>query len=215
MSILRRSETPLIIASIITLIVLADDFIADPNFRIISTTIQTWAIVLAGFALGVGSINLFRRQIRYVQNKEEVPRSLLIMGLMIIIIISGVIDLQLNNPIFRFILDNVYVQIYAGTWAFQYFFGVYAFYRSYKIRNVYSLAMLLGSVFVIIKNAPVFEAIIGPSAAVVGDWIFSNPNLAGQRAINMSASLGLILIGLRTVLGKERGYIRGGGEGGG
>ncbi len=212
MSFLKKSEIPLGLASVITIIMLLDLFLGEPNLRLLSTTIQEWTIILAGFALGVGSINLFFRQVKQVQTKKEVPRSMLVMVLMLVILVTGVVDLELNNPIFRFILDNIYVQIYAGTWAFQYFFGVYGFYRAYKVRDIYSFAMVFASVFVIFKNAPIFEAIVGPSASLIGDWLLNVPNLAGQRAITVSASLGIILIGLRTVLGKERGYIRGGGD---
>ena len=43
-------------------------------------------------------------------------------------------------------------------------------------------------------------------------WIFAVPNMATNRAVMIGAALGAIALAVRTLMGIERGYLRGGGD---
>ncbi|GAH30852.1 unnamed protein product, partial [marine sediment metagenome] len=43
------------------------------------------------------------------------------------------------------------------------------------------------------------------------NWIFDVPNTATMRGVMMGAALGAIALAVRTLMGIERGYLRGGG----
>ncbi|MBS7657524.1 hypothetical protein KEJ33_06345 [Candidatus Bathyarchaeota archaeon] len=208
MSLMRRIEIPLTISGIIVGIILIDTFSGDKTVRAISTTLQSWAIILAGAAMGIGAINLIRRQIRNIQSKRMIVRSVGIIVLLLVMLASGVVDLNLQNPVYTFIVNNFYSKIYGAGWAFQYFFLYYGLYRAYRVRNVDSLFLFIGSVLIILKSAAIFQVIMGDPIVMLGDWILSVPNLAGNRAIIIASSLGIVLLGLRVLLGKERGFLR-------
>jgi hypothetical protein len=208
MSFMRRIEIPLTISGIIVGIILVDTFSGDATVRAISTTLQTWAIILAGASMGIGAINLIRRQVRNIQANKMVLRSFGIIILLVVMLASGVVDLNLQNPVYLFIVNNIYSKIYGAGWSFQYFFLYYGLYRAYRIRNLDSFFLCLGTVFIILKSAAIFQAIMGDPIVILGDWILNVPNLAGNRAIIIASSIGIILLGLRVFLGKERGFLR-------
>lgn len=208
MSFLRRIEVPLTISSIVVAIILLDTFSGDKTVRAISTTIQSWAIILAGAAMGIGAINLVRRQVRNIQARQMVVRSAGILILLGVMLGSGIVDLNLQNPVYKFITENFYSAIYGAGWSFQYFFLFYGLYRAYRVRNLDSALMCIASVLVILRSAPIFELVIGPYALIGGDWMLNVVSLAGNRAIIIASSIGILLIGLRVMLGKERGYLR-------
>jgi hypothetical protein len=213
MSILRRSELPLAISGIMVFVILIDSFIDNPSIRAVSTTFQSWAIILAGFALGIGAINLIKRQVLNIQRGEIAFRSAGIIVLLLITMGSGLADLTLNHPIYLFITNNIYSKLYGTGWSFQYFFLFYGLYRAYRIKNVDSFFMVLSSVLLILNKGTIFEAILGNTIAVLpGDWVLKVPVTAGQRAIIIASSIGILLIGYRVLLGKERGFLRAGGS---
>ena len=51
-----------------------------------------------------------------------------------------------------------------------------------------------------------------PPFIPIGDWIFSVPNMATMRAVIIGNALGAIALAMRVLLGKERGYLKGGEE---
>ena len=211
MSILRRSEIPLVISGVCVLIILIDTFAADKTIRTVSTNIQSWAIIMAGFALGIGCIKLIMRQVNEFQKRISPIRSVGIVILLLVMLASGIVDLNLRNPVYLFLTNNVYSLLYGVAWSFQYFFLFYGLYRAYRVRNIDSLFMTVATILLILKSGSVFETFMGPIAIRGGDWLLNVPVLAGNRAITISASLGIMLIGLRVLLGKERGYMRTGG----
>jgi hypothetical protein len=210
--LLRRVEIPLAISSIITIIILIDTFSGVAAIRTVSTTLQSWAIILAGFALGLGALNLIGRQIRQLQRREMIIRSAGTLLLLVVVIITGLADLTLQHPVYRFITDNAYSKLYGTGWSFQYFFLFFGMYRAYRVRNIDSFFMFLASVLLILKSGTIFQAFLGPNAVVPGQWILDVPSKAGQRAIIIASALGIISIGFRVLTGKERGYIRAGGS---
>jgi hypothetical protein len=63
----------------------------------------------------------------------------------------------------------------------------------------------------VMSNAPLFTATV-PVVKTVGQWIYDIPNMATNRAVTIGAALGLVALAVRTLLGRERGYLRGGGD---
>ena len=215
MSILRRTEIPIAITALVALIVLLDLFTGIASINAVSTLLQKWSIILAGFALGIGAINLFMRHLKQIKERKS-PRwtsSIIVVFFLVVTIITGVLDLNLNNPIFRFILDSIYARLYAGVWAFQGFFMIYAFYRAFKVRGLESGIMFAAALIMILKNAPIFEQYLGLNFQAFAQWIMDVPNVAGARAMTVSAAMGSLILIMRALIGKERAYLkRSGGE---
>jgi hypothetical protein len=61
------------------------------------------------------------------------------------------------------------------------------------------------------SNAPLFTSTF-PFFIDMKNWIFDVPNASTMRAVTMGAALGAIALAVRTLMGIERGYLRGGGE---
>jgi hypothetical protein len=210
MSILRRTEVPLIVTGIVTGIVLIDLFSGNASVRAISTVLQQWSIILAGFALGIGAVNLLWRHGNEIRTRKSNVwyKSAIVFFFILVMMITGLIDLNLANPVFRFTLDNIYARLYAGVWAFEGFFGVYGYYRAFKVRGFESAIMFVASVIITLKNAPLGEAILGPGFIALGQWVMDIPNVAGIRALTVSAAIGTLILALRSLLGKERAYLK-------
>ena len=66
-----RRELPLFLLSIIGIIVILDYFVISKEIQFISSTLQNWAIIIAGFALGVGIVNLTRIHLKHILKRKQ------------------------------------------------------------------------------------------------------------------------------------------------
>lgn len=91
------------------------------------------------------------------------------------------------------------------------FFITSAAYRAFRARNFEAALILVAGTIVVMSNAPLFTSTF-PAFIDAKNWIFDVPNASTMRGVLMGAALGAIALAVRTLMGIERGYLRGGGE---
>jgi hypothetical protein len=175
--------------------------------------IQNWAIIIITFALAIGIVQLTMLRGRWLMNPKETPRrralSALFIAEMWIITIVG-IALSTQSPVFAWISTNIYATITSAT---NGLIGVYitlACYRTLKLRR-WDIALFTIVCFIhLVANTPLVSYIIGYGWFSVSQWIYFWPADAGGKALAVIAALGMISVGVRGMLGLERGILGGG-----
>jgi len=204
MSSTTRREIPLLILGVTGIIVLADNFIAIDAVKFASDTLQKWAIIIMGFAIGIGVINLSRLHIKQVvrRNKEKNQWffSLSLLILMFAVLITGLLG-GTNNPIYRFGFDGIYVPTNATIYSLLAFWIVSAAYRAMRARNIEASLLLVTSFIIMMKDTPLILTRI-PLVGDVAKWINSVAMIGGNRGLIITGALGLIILGIRILLGK-------------
>jgi hypothetical protein len=88
------------------------------------------------------------------------------------------------------------------------FYIISAAYRAFSARNAEAGLLIIFGILVMLKNAPVGEA-IWTGFPVIGTWIMSIVNTSAYRGIMMGIAIGGISLSLRTLLGQERAFLGG------
>ena len=83
--------------------------------------------------------------------------------------------------------------------------------RAFKARNLEAAIVLVSGTLMVMGNAPLFTNSV-PVLNDISLWIRNIPNMATMRGVMIGAALGAIALAVRTLMGIERGYLRGGGE---
>jgi hypothetical protein len=91
------------------------------------------------------------------------------------------------------------------------FFITSAAFRAFRARNLESSLVLVAGTVMVMSNSPVIANYV-PALKTLGLWIREVPNMATFRGVMIGAALGSIALAVRTLMGIERGYLRGGGE---
>jgi ABC-type enterobactin transport system permease subunit len=78
----------------------------------------------------------------------------------------------------------------------------------FKARSKEAALLLISAVLVMWGRAPI-SAVISEGFAAIADWMMAVPNTAGMRGIVIGIGIGVISIGIRTLLGIERGHLGG------
>jgi hypothetical protein len=183
---------------------LADFFLQEPALDAVGAYLVEGAVVLGGFAMLLGVINLARVHLSRVKGKEKD------WGLSIVLVVAMLAMLLLgiggpaSEPVtwtYRYLLTPLQGTLYA----LLAFFVASAAYRAYRVRNWESLLMVGAAVVVLLGQVPVGRMIWG-ELPVFKEWLMAVPVAAGARGILLGVSLGALIAGLRLLLVIDRPY---------
>lgn len=229
-----KRNIPLIFAFITGILVVISEFIPHRPFSMMITTLQDWFMIISGFAILLGQISLFQSNLSKIQNKES-GWQFYLAGLLSFTLMLGVgllwgtqeykglaghgtsIQSWLGSKPFDYLFDNAYMPLSATMFSLLAFFIASAAYRAFIIRSFESNLLMITAVIVILGRTSfggmltswLPESLKFWHLPNLSDFIMEFPNSAAQRAIMISAALGIIGSSLRIILGIERSYLGG------
>lgn len=206
MSALKRREIWIAITALSGLIVIFDQFFVLQITRDLTGLIQGWAVTIAGLAVGLGLINLGIIHTRCLAKRA--PNWYLSLWLLFIMILTIAIGLSMstNSPQYSWLFQYVYAVVGATMWSLLGFYLASASFRALRARTLEAGLLILSATLLMLSQAPVGSLI--PYLPEASNWIRNVVNTASQRGIMMATAVGAIGLGIRTLLGRERGYAK-------
>jgi hypothetical protein len=227
-----KRNLPLIFAFISGILVVVSEFIPHRPFSLMVSTLQDWFMIIAGFAIILGQISLFQANLAKIKERKSgwyfYLGGLISFTLMLIIgLLWGtqeyrglmghgeVVQSWLGMKPFDYMFDNAYMPLSATMFSLLAFFIASAAYRAFIIRSFESNLLMITAIIVILGRTSFGGMITAwlPDNLTfwhlpnLSDFIMKYPNSAAQRAIMISAALGIIGSSLRIILGIERSYL--------
>jgi uncharacterized integral membrane protein len=87
------------------------------------------------------------------------------------------------------------------------FYYVSGAYRTFRIKTLRTGVLALSAIIIVILNAPWMQNPF-PVAQDLSFWLLNNPQMAASRAMVITGGIGTIVLGIRVVLGLEKGIQR-------
>jgi len=202
-----RRELPVLLAGLSGVLMVVEYFFSPKILKTWGSEMQNWGIIIAAFALGLAAVNLIRTHTkRVVARRGEWWNSVLLLVALFATVISGVISRQ--TPVFKFLFEKMITPLGAAFYSMVAYYLLSAAYRTFRARSWEATALLLSGIIVMLGRAPVGE-VIWKHFPAVADWIMKYPNLAGSRGVLIGAAVGTVGVGIRIILGIDRGYLGG------
>lgn len=211
MSEVYKKNIPLLITAVFLVLVIIEYFLTVPVLKTIGLELQSWAVLIVAFAIGIGGINITKHNLLMIINKkEDWYLSVWLLFLMVLFVVLGIGFGQESNA-FQWLYINVYGALSSTTYSILGLFITSAAFRAFRARNLDSAVLLISGYLVLIGNTPASVAIWG-GFTPIGEWIINVPDAAATRVIVIGAALGMVTLALRIVTGKETGFLGAGGE---
>jgi hypothetical protein len=229
-----RSRIPIIVAFIAGIIPILSlyipkGFLSGPAGM--SPRLDRWLIIVAGFALLLGIVNVVQNNSRKIARRDSgwMFSAVLLVGLLITgsLGIWGAVSGEgigfrpdgSTTP-FKWIEDRFFQPLQSTIFSLLAFFMASAAFRAFRARNTEATILLVAAGLVMAGRVPLFELLavpfpaLQPSAAAASlflggltEWIMNIPNGAAQSGIIIGAALGAASMAIRVILGIERGYL--------
>lgn len=229
-----KRSFPLVFAFIVGMIVILSEFIPHRPFNQIVSTLENWFMIISGFAILLGQISLIRMNANKIAHKlpdwQYSLAALISFTLMLIfgllwgmqdtpgLLGNGEVIVQnIGHKPFDYLFNNAMLPLSSTLFSLLAFFIASAAYRAFIFRSLESNLLMITAIIVIIGRTSLGSMLTSwipesfsfwhiPNLA---DFIMEYPNSAAQRAILISASLGIVGSSLRIILGIERSYLGG------
>lgn len=218
-----KREIPLLITFVAGIVMIVQ-FYANP-LSWLGDLFNDFYNIIITFAYVLGACSLL------VVNGHKIIRQVPGWGYNLVLLVSLVATLLFGlflcpagkQPIdegtgFDWIFQYVFTPLSSATYSLLAFFIASASFRAFKARSVEAAILLVTAFLVMLFRVPLGEVIwhnlpfIGNLnlAGFLENWVMGGFNAAGQRAIMLGASVGLISVSLKILLGIERAYLGGG-----
>ncbi len=221
-----RREIPLFITFIIGTALVVALFIPRNPFPEFDHQFSVWFDVIAVFAFILGGGNLLKVHVDRITRKhrDRIYSVVTIVGFLGTLIIGllkfgGDPGLKGNyiaqGTWFKVTYDAFFVPLGATMFSLLAFFVASASYRAFRAKTREATILLVAAFIILVGRTPLGhyltfwlpEPLQFLHIPTLSGWILSVPNLAGQRAIMIGISLGIIATSLKLILGIERSYL--------
>ena len=209
MSVVFKRNIPIVLVFVTALLFIMEFFVTIPGIDLKSaaTTVNNWGIILTAFTLGFGAVNLFIFQGRHIlrRTKGQWPFSLWMLIVIVLFTVVGV-STGATSGQYTWLYNSSYFALSATVYSSLGFYMTSGIYRALRAKNIESGLLLIVGIIALARNAPAVASglpIIVPWEA----WISAVPTTSAQRGIMIGAALGALALGIRTMIGRETGFL--------
>jgi hypothetical protein len=208
-----RRQIPLALTFIVGIIITANWFIDLAPLNNLSNTITNFNTVMVAFMMGFAGVNILMIHTRRIQknmsqgNMLDVFFSVLLLGSLIIWTAVGIF-MGTTSDTYQWMYTNFNLPLSSTAYAATLFYLASATYRVIRARSTETTILVVVSIVVIMGNMPMFVTYI-PALMTVKNWLAEVVVTAAYRAITIGVGLGGILMGVRTLLAMETGFLGG------
>ncbi len=201
-----RRNTAAVIGGIAGLIMIAEYFLVAPWVKTTGNVLKSWAVIISAFAVFLAAANLLVLHLGKISSRKAGFDESIVLTIAVVVTTLGGILGGKKSAVFTFMFDAIMEPVGSTIFALSIFWIISASYRVLRATNSRAVAMLLAAGLVMLGRAPVSETIWSKLPAIA-DWLMGPPTVAGQRAVMIAAAVGALSVGLRVLLGLERGHI--------
>jgi len=207
-STIRRHGPYLTITLLILFFFVTYLFTTPQPVQLFGTQLVQWASVVGYFAILVGTIDIVIFHLKPLRSKESGQWQysavlLIITAIGLVTGTAGVLSgAGINYQPFAWLYNAIYVPSNATIYAILVFYIASASYRAFRIKNAQAAFLVLVG-FIIMFADIGLGYVIWPGFVPLGNWINTYPVAAAFRPIIIGSGLGVIITGLRALLGRD------------
>jgi len=203
MALIKRT-LPQIIFSAVAVWMILEYFLTPSWFVSVGTLLRNFSVIISAFALGLGAIATISYHVSQISKRVEGRwmYSIVLLAALGTMTVTGLMGFM-DQPIFAWLWNNITVPAQQTVYSLLMFYVAIAAYRALRVRNSEAFVFMICAFIMMMANAPVTQAWF-PIVGDIGSWIFRVPNTGSARGYTIAATIGMITLYIRSILGRER-----------
>jgi hypothetical protein len=196
-----------VVAILTGFLVLAGYFLPLGPLQALRASLLQWAVILAGFALVVGILNLLGVHLNRVKRQQNGSFNSLVLIISLLVTVGVVGFFTPNHPVSVWVFNNIQLPLEASLTALLAVILLYAGVRLLRRRlNLLSVLFIVTAIFVLLGTAPL---VLFGEIELLGsarDYLVQVLSVGGARGILIGVALGTLATGVRVLIGSDRPY---------
>jgi len=202
-----RKEIPNLLITLAGLVMLVSFFLQIDILNTWKGSLSAWTVIIASVSVWLGLFYMGYAQLMNYRRKKTtgnliylvVPLAFFVIFLGTALIFTG----GINSPQYQWLYYHIYQNVGATVYAVMFFTLASSAYRTMKLESLDAAALMFGGLIYTLRQIPLFQA-WAPWIVDFGEWVLLVPNTAGGRGAVIAAALAAIVVGIRTLMVKER-----------
>jgi hypothetical protein len=201
-----KMQIPLILTAVIGLLMIIEFFFPMPaSVTSLNVTLRSFVTIISAAALILGTLVLTIYHGKKIGTKgSEWYYS--IVYVLAFVVTAGLGVLNVRDTTFLWIYNNMTSPIGAALYSLTAFYITSAAYRVLRARNLNSAVLLVCALVILLMLIPI-GAILFPPVLPLGTWIRDFPSGAGFRGMIIGTSLGIMGLGVRVFMGRQKEHL--------
>lgn len=201
-----QMQIPILITAIAGMLMIFEHFFPLPGVVTgLNITLRSFVAIISAAALILGTVVLSIYHVGRVEKKTDD------WGFSVVYAVSFVATallglMSVHNELFLWIYNNMTAPIGAALYSLTAFYITSAAFRVFRARNWGAAVLLVTSFIVLLMLIPI-GAILLPPVVPIGSWLRAWPSAAGYRGMIIGTSLGVIGLGVRVFLGRQKEHL--------
>lgn len=206
-----RRTIPLYLIMGLTIFFLIEYFADITAITGIKSEITLWGTIVSGFMLIFGAVLLFRHHfmqlaVRNVGQREKILSVIFFVSFLAFLLIGFSTPERTSGTNYQWIYQNMYRPAGTAITALCFWWCIYGGYKVFTIRSWESAAIGVGAVIYMLRLLPIGPVYV-PALAPFADWLLSTINVGATRGGTLAIGAGSLVLGMRTLIGKETGAL--------
>ncbi len=205
-----RRTIPLVLTMVMGILFIVDFYFQGiPLVSPLTAMIAKWATIIWGFALPYAVLSVFSDHAKVIMNREPGKWyfSAWMLFLIVVMVVLGFTEGN-TGATYQEIFQYMAAPVLSTMTGMLSLYAISASFRSWHARTPEAVIMIISGFLITLGLiAPIGEAIwpgFGPLANYFNDYMFK----AERTVFYIATSLGAMLLGYRTLIGQETGYLR-------
>ncbi|MEM2127639.1 MAG: hypothetical protein QXH67_05395 [Candidatus Bathyarchaeia archaeon] len=203
---LYKVQVPIFLQAIFIVLMLVEFFFSVPKpITDLNVSLRSFVPIVSASAIMLGIVLLTLSHLKRISSKgEDWYYSFIYLISLIITASLGIISVR--DFRFQWIYNNMTAPIGVALYSLTAFYITSAAYRVFRARNFDATVLLVTAFIVLMMLIPVGAAIL-PPVVPIGEWLRSFPSSAGFRGMIIGTSLGIVGLGVRILVGRQREHL--------
>lgn len=206
-----RRTIPLYLIMGLVVFFLIEYFVDITAITGIKSEITLWGTIVSGFMLIFGAVLLGKHHfmqlaVRNVGQREKILSVIFFVSFLAFILIGFSTPQRTSGTNYQWIYQNMYRPAGTAITALCFWWCIYGGYKTFTIRSWESASIGVGAVIYMLRLLPIGPVYI-PPLAPFADWLLSTINVGATRGGTLAVGAGSLVLGMRTLIGKETGAI--------
>ena len=194
----------LIIGCVTTLI---SWYFVSPQADVIATELYNWNVNIGTFTLFVGIFTIYSHYIKSVQARSKYWQYRLFGMILIPLWVIMGQTVGLFSDFYQTAYYSTKITLHVAIIGQLMFFMMSGAYRTFRIRSFRAAVFAFSTLVIVVCNASWMTSAF-PVADKLKGWVLDYVSTGGYRPMMITGGLGAIVMGVRLMLGLERGALR-------